>query len=46
MPGLVHGGWGHRLFNMLTLCFFGRVVKFQQKYKKNVTFAPAKKLFS
>ena len=25
--GLVHGGWGHLLFNMLTLYFFGRVVE-------------------
>ena len=25
--GLVHGGWGHLLFNMLTLFFFGRVVE-------------------
>ena len=24
---LVHGGWGHLLFNMLTLYFFGRVVE-------------------
>ncbi len=24
--GLVHGGWGHLFFNMLTLYFFGRVV--------------------
>lgn len=23
--GLVHGGWGHLLFNMLTLYFFGTV---------------------
>ena len=25
--GLVHGGWGHLLFNMLTLYFFGDVVE-------------------
>ena len=25
--GLVHGGWGHVFFNMLTLFFFGRVVE-------------------
>ena len=25
--GAVHGGWGHLLFNMLTLYFFGRVVE-------------------
>ena len=25
--GLVHGGWGHLIFNMLTLYFFGRVVE-------------------
>ena len=25
--GLVHGGWGHLFFNMLTLYFFGRVVE-------------------
>ena len=25
--GLVHGGWGHLFFNMLTLFFFGRVVE-------------------
>ena len=25
--GLVHGGWGHLLFNMLTLYFFGEVVE-------------------
>ena len=25
--GLVHGGWGHLLFNMLTLYFFGTVVE-------------------
>ena len=25
--GLVHAGWGHLLFNMLTLFFFGRVVE-------------------
>lgn len=25
--GLVHGGWGHLLFNMLTLFFFGGVVE-------------------
>ena len=25
--GLVHGGWGHHFFNMLTLFFFGRVVE-------------------
>ena len=25
--GLVHGGWGHLLFNMLTLYFFGGVVE-------------------
>ena len=25
--GLVHGGWGHLLFNMLTLYFFGSVVE-------------------
>ena len=25
--GLVHGGWGHLLFNMLTLYFFGPVVE-------------------
>lgn len=25
--GLVHGGWGHLLFNMLTLYFFGAVVE-------------------
>lgn len=25
--GFVHGGWGHLLFNMLTLYFFGRVVE-------------------
>ena len=25
--GLVHGGWGHLLFNMLTLFFFGDVVE-------------------
>ena len=25
--GVVHGGWGHLLFNMLTLFFFGRVVE-------------------
>ena len=25
--GLVHGGWSHLLFNMLTLFFFGRVVE-------------------
>ena len=25
--GLVHGGWGHLIFNMLTLFFFGRVVE-------------------
>ena len=24
--GLVHGGWGHLFFNMLTLYFFGTVV--------------------
>ena len=24
---VVHGGWGHLLFNMLTLYFFGRVVE-------------------
>ncbi len=24
---VVHGGWGHLLFNMLTLFFFGRVVE-------------------
>ena len=37
--GLVHGGWGHLLFNMLTLYFFGDVVEkyfqaaFLVKYK-------------
>ena len=25
--GVVHGGWGHLFFNMLTLFFFGRVVE-------------------
>ena len=25
--GAVHGGWGHLIFNMLTLYFFGRVVE-------------------
>ncbi len=25
--GLVHGGWGHLFFNMLTLYFFGKVVE-------------------
>lgn len=25
--GLVHGGWGHLFFNMLTLFFFGKVVE-------------------
>lgn len=25
--GLVHGGWGHLIFNMLTLYFFGPVVE-------------------
>ena len=25
--GLVHGGWGHLIFNMLTLVFFGPVVE-------------------
>ena len=25
--GLVHGGWGHLFFNMLTLFFFGRVME-------------------
>ena len=25
--GLVHGGWGHLIFNMLTLFFFGPVVE-------------------
>lgn len=25
--GLVHGGWGHLFFNMLTLYFFGEVVE-------------------
>lgn len=25
--GLVHGGWGHLIFNMITLLFFGRVVE-------------------
>ena len=25
--GLVHGGWGHLIFNMLTLYFFGEVVE-------------------
>lgn len=25
--GLVHGGWGHLIFNMLTLYFFGDVVE-------------------
>ena len=25
--GMVHGGWGHLFFNMLTLFFFGRVVE-------------------
>ena len=25
--GLVHGGWGHLIFNMLTLLFFGPVVE-------------------
>jgi hypothetical protein len=25
--GLVHGSWGHLLFNMLTLYFFGTVVE-------------------
>ena len=25
--GVVHGGWGHLFFNMLTLYFFGRVVE-------------------
>ena len=25
--GLVHSGWGHLLFNMLTLFFFGKVVE-------------------
>jgi len=25
--GLVHGGWGHLIFNMLTLFFFGTVVE-------------------
>jgi len=25
--GLVHGGWGHLVFNMLTLYFFGTVVE-------------------
>lgn len=25
--GLVHGGWGHLIFNMLTLYFFGTVVE-------------------
>ena len=25
--GLVHGGWGHLLFNMLTLYFFGTLVE-------------------
>ena len=25
--GLIHGGWGHLLFNMLTLYFFGEVVE-------------------
>ncbi len=25
--GLVHGGWGHLIFNMLTLFFFGEVVE-------------------
>ena len=25
--GLVHGGWGHLIYNMLTLYFFGRVVE-------------------
>lgn len=25
--GLVHGGWGHLFFNMLTLYFFGSVVE-------------------
>lgn len=32
--GLVHGGWGHLFFNMLTLYFFGTVVEryFQAAY--------------
>jgi membrane associated rhomboid family serine protease len=25
--GFVHGGWGHLIFNMLTLYFFGTVVE-------------------
>ena len=25
--GMIHSGWGHLFFNMLTLCFFGRVVE-------------------
>lgn len=25
--GIIHSGWGHLLFNMLTLYFFGRVVE-------------------
>ena len=25
--GLVHAGWGHLIFNMLTLVFFGAVVE-------------------
>ena len=25
--GVIHGGWGHLFFNMLTLFFFGRVVE-------------------
>ena len=34
--GLVHGGWGHLLFNMLTLYFFGDVV---EKYSQ-AAFGP------
>ncbi|MCR5841811.1 MAG: rhomboid family intramembrane serine protease [Bacteroidales bacterium] len=36
--GLVHGGWGHLFFNMLTLFFFGPVV---EQYFSTVFGVPA-----
>ena len=36
--GLVHGGWGHLIFNMLTLFFFGPVV---EQYFSTVFGVPA-----
>lgn len=36
--GLVHGGWGHLIFNMLTLFFFGSVV---EQYFSTVFGEPA-----